>query len=102
LAQVEKPPQKMHVGKIVEVAKDYTQFTLQMGEAEQSHKVVLKVTAETKFELDGKASTAEAALVVGRHVRANYMGDRATEVMVTTETPAGGNHERGDKTKDKD
>jgi len=88
LAQAEKQPQKMHVGKIVEVAADHSQFTLQVGEAEQSHKVVLKVTAETKYELDGQPSTAAEALKVGAHARVRYSGDTATEVMVSTEKKA--------------
>lgn len=88
---------KVHVGKIVEVAADHSQFTLQMGEGEQAHKVVLKVTAETKYELNGEPSTAQAALTVGAHARVHYKGDTATEVMVTTETKGGkpdGGHEK--------
>lgn len=91
--------EKTHVGTIVEVAADHSQFTLQMGEAEQSHKVVLKVTAETKYEVDGEASTAADALKVGAHAKVSYSGDTATEVMVMTEKtmdkPAAG-HGEGD------
>lgn len=84
-AQAEnQPPQKMHVGKIVDVAADHSEFTLQMGQAEQSKKVVLKVTPETTYELDGQPSTAEAALTVGAQARVRYSDDTATEVIVTS------------------
>jgi hypothetical protein len=78
-------PQKTANGIIAAVAQDLSTFTLQMGQAEQSAKRVLKISGSTSFQLNGQASTAAEALKVGNHASVKYTGDTALSVSVTTQ-----------------
>lgn len=75
---------KTSEGTVKSVDTKANSFVLAMGLGKDAKEITVKVNGDTKYTLDGKSSTMEAALKAGNKAKVKHTDNTATQVDATT------------------